>query len=110
LLSVAMSKQDFSREDWEEAMRELRKEYDRKLSEMDKHLRKSIAREQEEVDEEELEIGSLRQGLNVARGKISGAIKRGDDTVTAHPLLVVGGALAIGVVVGALLATRGRED
>ena len=56
-------------------MRELRKEYDRKLSEMDKHLRKSIAREQEDIDEEELDIGPLRERLNMARGKISGAIK-----------------------------------
>ncbi len=73
-------------------MRELRKEYDRKLSEVDKHLRKGIPREQNEIDEAELDIVSLREGLNAARGKISGAIRMGGDAVTEDLMLVVGGA------------------
>lgn len=105
-----MSKQESSREDWEEATTELRKEFDRRLREMDRQLRRGLGHEQEEIDEEALTIGNLRGNLEAARGKVIGAIRKGDDFVAEHPLIVVGAALAAGVVIGALLASRTREE
>lgn len=109
---MELSKQDTSRQDWEDATNDLRKEFDRRLREMDKQLRRGLGQEQDEIDDDQMNIGGLRENLNAARGRVIGAIKRGDDYVSEHPLLVVGGALAVGVVIGALLATRAtsRDD
>lgn len=105
-----MSKQDFSREDWEEATAELRKEFDRRLREMEKQVRKGLASERSEIEDEGVNLDTIKENLKVARGRMAGAIQRGDQAVSDHPLLVVGGALAVGVLIGALIATKGRDD
>ncbi len=107
---MTMSKQDLSREEWEEKTKELRQEFERRLRDMDRQLRKSLSTEQEEIDEEGMNISALKNNLGVVRGRVVKAVKRGDDMVSDHPLLVVGGALAIGVLIGALAASRGKED
>ena len=105
-----MSKQDSSRQDWEEATNELRKEFDKRLRDMERQLRRGLNQEQEEIDEQELDIGNIRENLEVARGKVVGVIRKGDDFVADHPLVLVGAALAAGIVIGALLTAKGRRD
>ena len=106
-----MSKQDLSRDEWEEATREMRKDFDKRFNDMEKLLRKNLAREQEEIEEGEgLNIDALRDNIMAARTRVAGAVKKGDKAVSDHPLLIVGGALAIGVLIGALAASKSRED
>lgn len=99
-----------SREEWEEKTKELRQEFERRLRDMDRQLRKSLSTEQEEIDEEGMRISALKENFGAVRGKVVNAVKKGDDMVSDHPLLVVGGALAIGVLIGALAVSRGNEE
>ncbi len=103
-----MSKQDVGREVWEEATWELR-DFDRRLREVEKLVRKSLENEQEEI-EEGLSIASIRELLDDARGRIGGAVKKGDELVSEYPLFVVGEAFAAGVLIGALVSRKGRND
>ena len=104
-----MSKQDLAREGWEEATRELR-DFDRRLREVERLVRKSLEHEQEQIDEEGISISSIRERLDDARGRIGGAVKKGDEVVSEHPLLVMGGAFAAGILIGALVSRKSRSD
>ena len=91
-------------------MKEMRREYDRKLHDLDMRLKKSLAHEQDEIEDENEGMMGLRERLGDVRTRVAKTISKGDDLVTEHPLLVVGGALAIGVALGALFASRRKED
>lgn len=105
-----MSKQE-GRDDLEREMEDMRREYDRRLHDLEGRLKKAHAREgrdEDEIEDERMSVRALRARLDDAGARVKTVVKKGDDMVADHPLIVLGGALAIGVVLGALIATRAK--
>ena len=58
---------------------------------------------------EEASIADLRARLMATRDKALGLLETGEDAVREHPMVMVAGAFAIGVLLGTLFG-RSRDD
>lgn len=103
------TKQEGKHDDFDDMVRQLREDFDRRFSEMEEKLSKSQRMERKTVDKEEDMMREFKQRFREAGEKMNDGIDRADDMVRDHPVLLVGGALAVGVALGALLSHKSRD-
>ena len=99
-------KQNQSVEGWEDALQQLRDDLDDRLELIQRKLSKSAEREKKIIAEE---AEGLRERFSGISTRAMDGVDRADDLVRDHPVVVVGGVLALGMLLGALL-THGRDD
>jgi ElaB/YqjD/DUF883 family membrane-anchored ribosome-binding protein len=95
-------------QDWEVAFDELRTDLQKKLDEIQKRLEQSVEHERRAVVDDET-VANLRDRLEVARARVMDSLETGEDIVRQHPIIVLGGALAVGLLLGALLSHRSDD-
>jgi ElaB/YqjD/DUF883 family membrane-anchored ribosome-binding protein len=98
------SKQDTSTEDWERQMEKMRAELEDKIGKLQSRLTRTLEREGRLEAEEEDIVGRLQDSLTNTRKRMQKNLDNSRDAVREHPLLMVGGAVAIGLMLGAILA------
>jgi ElaB/YqjD/DUF883 family membrane-anchored ribosome-binding protein len=99
------SKQNQEEMNWEDAVQQLREDLDEKLDLIQRKLSKSAQREKVIEDETE----GLRYKFGRIGSRARDGVDRADDLVREHPVVIVGGVLAFGLLMGALLSRR-TED
>jgi ElaB/YqjD/DUF883 family membrane-anchored ribosome-binding protein len=111
------SKQDGTKPDLEDTIKELRKDFDTRLEEMRKELQRDLKQSYKQgrraVREGEESLGDLRDDLEermqVARTQVQDTYENTEQLIREHPVLVVGGALAVGILLGHLLGSKNRD-
>ena len=76
---------------------------------MEGRLSKSLNTERRTMGKEQETMKELKRRFGAVGDRMSDGIDRADDMVKDHPVLVVGGALAVGMALGALLIGRSRD-
>jgi ElaB/YqjD/DUF883 family membrane-anchored ribosome-binding protein len=104
------AKQENNHEDFDDMVRQLRDEFDQRFSELDERMSKSQRMERETLEQGQDVVRELRHRLREAGDRVNDGIDQADDLVRDHPVLVVGGALAVGLALGALLSVKSRGD
>lgn len=94
--------------DWEDAIDDLRRDLERRLDEMQTKVDRASERSKRAILNEET-MANLRDRLDNARSKVMDSLETGDDIVREHPLIVLGGALAVGLLLGAVLSRKGND-
>lgn len=89
----------------------LRKEFEKKLDDVQAKLDKRLDRPASAIvdQDDDPTISDLRERLDMARARMMYTIQSGEDIVRTHPLLLVGGALAFGVLLGALIGRTAQD-
>jgi ElaB/YqjD/DUF883 family membrane-anchored ribosome-binding protein len=108
LLVLSTRSEGAKAQDWEVAIEELRKDLEGKLDEIQKRLEQPIDRERRAVVDDET-VANLRDKLEVARARVMDSLETGEDIVRQHPIIVLGAALTVGLMMGALLSHRGND-
>ncbi|MDA4134420.1 MAG: hypothetical protein OK441_02500 [Thaumarchaeota archaeon] len=103
------TKQDTRREDSDGELRQLREDLEERLTAMEEKLSKTMNTERRTLEKEQDVMRELRHRFKAAGERVSEGVDRADDMVKDHPVLVVGGALAVGLALGALLTSRRRD-
>ncbi len=93
-----------------ESIKELRKEYDERLTEMQTSLNKALERGKKAVGVDEETIADLRERLDMTRARAMDVLESSEDVIREHPVLFVAGAMAIGILVGALVGRKSSRD
>jgi ElaB/YqjD/DUF883 family membrane-anchored ribosome-binding protein len=94
------SKEESRGEDLERQMDKMRVDFEYRLDKLQNKLNRSLEREARAPQGDE----GLGTRLSEARDRVRWDMEESRDTIREHPLLVVGGALAVGLMLGALLA------
>lgn len=101
LVRIPMASKEESRgEDLERQMDKMRVDFEYRLDKLQNKLNRSLEREARAPQGDE----GLGTRLSEARDRVRWDMEESRDTIREHPLLVVGGALAVGLMLGALLA------
>jgi ElaB/YqjD/DUF883 family membrane-anchored ribosome-binding protein len=100
------SKQNQESEEWEDALRQLKEDLDERLEVVQRQLSKSAERQKRIVDEQ---TEGLRERFVRIGSSARDGFGRADDLVREHPVVLVGGALAFGLLLGALLSRSGED-
>jgi ElaB/YqjD/DUF883 family membrane-anchored ribosome-binding protein len=95
----------------------MRKDFDNRLEEMRKELQKDLKQTYKQgrraVQDGEESLGDLRDDLEermqVARTRVQDTYENTEQLIREHPVLVVGGALAVGILLGHLLGSKNRD-
>jgi ElaB/YqjD/DUF883 family membrane-anchored ribosome-binding protein len=98
------AKQEARAEDLERQMEKMRAEFDERIEKLQSKLNKSLEREGLSLEEQEDLVNTLRMTIEGARGRVRRDVDTSRETIREHPLLMVGGALAVGLMLGALFA------
>jgi ElaB/YqjD/DUF883 family membrane-anchored ribosome-binding protein len=93
-----------------ESIKELRKEFDERLTEMQTSLNKALERGKKAVGVDEETIADLRERLDMTRARAMDVLESSEDVIREHPVLFVAGAMAIGILVGALVGRKSSRD
>ena len=103
------TKQDSRREDFDDVVRQLREDFEERLNEMETKLSKSAQIDRKTLETEQDMMRELKHRFKAVGERMNDGVGRADDLVREHPVLVVGGALAVGLALGALLVSRSRD-
>jgi ElaB/YqjD/DUF883 family membrane-anchored ribosome-binding protein len=94
----------------ERSIRETRKDFDKKIDEIRGDLKEGGT---EAVQKAERALNELKEDLESSFGQIherfEEGLETGRSTVREHPLLSVGIAVGVGVIIGMLLERKGRD-
>ncbi|MGA2666295.1 MAG: hypothetical protein ABSF83_15265 [Nitrososphaerales archaeon] len=93
-------------ESWDDALQQLREDLDDKLEVIQRKLSKSADRERKIIAEEG---EGVRVRLSGVGNRAMAGVGRADDLVRDHPVILVGGVLALGMLLGALLTHRSED-
>jgi ElaB/YqjD/DUF883 family membrane-anchored ribosome-binding protein len=95
----------------EDSMEVLKRDFEKRLADIESKLERGTSRARKNLVEGDL--GDLRDDFNTmareARRRLNDSWETGEDFVRENPMLVLGGALAVGLVIGALLGRRTRD-
>ena len=103
------TKQEAKREDYDEAIRQMKEDLDARFDEMEARLTKAMRMDRKTLEGEEDMMKELRHRFKAVGEKMNDGVDRADDLVRDHPIIAVGGALAVGLALGALLTRRDRD-
>jgi ElaB/YqjD/DUF883 family membrane-anchored ribosome-binding protein len=106
-----------SRADAQYALKDLQRDFDKKFDAIRAELKKGPeAAEDVEKSLFELKtviedrIGQMRDSVQNARESFDGAIENGRSTIKDRPLLAVGAAVGVGVLLGLIIGRRGKNQ
>jgi ElaB/YqjD/DUF883 family membrane-anchored ribosome-binding protein len=94
---------------YKEVVKEMRKDFERKLGDMQKKLDKALQEGSKSVEGDDGSIAELKERLRMTRARATEVLESGQGIVKEHPIIVVGVALAFGVLLGALLGHKDEE-
>ena len=100
------TKQTQETESWDDALQQLREDLDDKLEVIQRKLSKSAERERKIIAEEG---EGLRERLSGVGSRAMDGVSRADELIRDHPVIVVGGVLALGMLLGAVLTHRNED-
>ena len=94
----------------------MRKDFDTRLEEMRKEVQKDLKASYKQgrrvVQDSEESLGDIRDEIEdrieVARTQVQDTYENTEQLIREHPVLVVGGALAVGILLGHLLGSKNR--
>jgi ElaB/YqjD/DUF883 family membrane-anchored ribosome-binding protein len=104
-----------SRADAENAVKDLQKDFDRRIDAIRAELKEPEAAESVERSLFELKTGfedrisDVRESLANARDNFDGAVAKGRTTIKDRPLMAVGAAVTVGVLIGLIFGSRTKK-
>ena len=91
----------------------MRKEFGTRLDEVQAKLNRTLERSGSAIidgdEDDDPTISDLKERLDMARARMMYTLQSGEDIVRTHPLLLVGGAMAFGVLLGAPIGRAPRD-
>ena len=92
-----------------DSIKEIKAEYDKKFEDIQKELNKALKGGKRVLEGDDDMMSDLKDRLEMTRSHAVDLLESGEDLVKAHPVLVVGGAMLVGILLGALLGRKSND-